>query len=134
MEAKEKTKKYHVGTIITLLVFIASFVTGLVEAGLAGFLTIPLFIFALLGSMLGIIPFVGPVLYYFGLGWLFDIILKSTNVSMPVASGIIFYAYLLYAILYCLVSSLVLVVLLVYRRRIKLELKRNEQRENSKNP
>lgn len=133
-----KNEKTHsririkLGATISFILGILAFLIAIFEAGIWCLLVIPLYILAILGSVLGLIPFIGPVLYYFGIGWLFNVILNSVGVSMPISSGIIFYSNLIFSIIYCFLISSLLVLWLIFQKRLK-KLKIEEILNDKKN-
>lgn len=132
LKTNQKNKTIRVGTILSLVLGLIAFIIGIFEGGLGGLIIIPFFFIGLLGSALGVIPFIGPVLYYLGVGWLFDAILKAANLNMPISTGIIFYSNLVFSALYCFVTSSLLVVFLALRKKLTV-LKKIKIEEMLKN-
>lgn len=123
-EKNKRTINLKMSAKVFLLLGILSFSIGILEGGLGGFMIIPLFLLGLFGSLLGLIPLVGPYIYYLGFSWLFDTLLNATNVHMPISSGILLYGFLVVSIIYCFISTLSL-VLILFGKRISLK-KRGE--------
>jgi len=111
------TRKIHIGTYVTLVTSIAALMAGILEAGVGGLLTIPLVLIALFGSLLGLVPFIGPLLYYYAIGYLFGIIQEGAHVSMPIASLIIFYTHFVFSIVYFFITSTVTILYLLAKRK-----------------
>jgi len=119
LEINRKTKTVKVGSILSLILGIIAFFTALFEAGIGCLLIIPFFFIGLLGSTLGAIPFIGPVLYYLGVGWFFDIILRATGFTMPISTGIIFYSNLIFSIIYCFVTTSITIIWLALGKKMQ---------------
>lgn len=112
-------KKEKLGASLSLIIGIIAFILGLLQGGFWGFLTIPLFLIGLFGVTLGTVPFIGPVLYYLGIGWIFNSIRSLAGNPIPIASDLLFWSNFVFSCIYCFVSSLSLIILLLTRRQLK---------------
>lgn len=129
LEITRKPKKtIKVGGALSLILGLLAFIVAIFLSGWLCLLIIPLYFIGLLGSVLGAIPFVGPVFYYFGVGWLFNTITATTGLD-PISSGILFYSNLVFSIVYCFVTSSLLVIWLALRRKLKKLGKANKTLE-----
>jgi len=117
LQINRKSKTIRVGSTLSLVLGIIAFLVAIPLSGWLCLLIIPLYFLSLIGSILGIVPFVGPLLYYFGIGWIFNIITTSTGLD-PISSGILFYSNLAFSILYCFVTSSLLVLWIAFRRKL----------------
>ena len=118
---KPNTKKtLRVGSSISLLIGLVALIINLVQFGAAGLITIPVFFVGLLSTVLGVIPIAGPVVYYFGVRTLF--VALHSAVGMPaqtLGSDLIFWTSFLFTCLYCFIVTLILVVFLSKRSKLK---------------
>lgn len=111
----ERKAQIRVGSLVSLVIEVAAAIVAFFEAGVLGaVITIPLWLFAMLGSIVGVVPFAGPFIYYFAIGALFGAIIGAAGIAIPVAAGLLFWSSLIFSCIYCLMTTL---VLLVVRRR-----------------
>jgi len=130
LETYKKTKTIRIGSTLSLLLGIIAFLIAIFEVGWGCLLIIPLYILGLLGSVLGIVPFIGPVLYYFGVDWLFNSITGSLGLEMPISTGIIFYSNLVFSIIYCFVTTSLLIIALALGRKFKVAWRKDLGKKN----
>jgi len=117
---KRENKTIRIGSTLALILGFIAFIIAIFEGGIGCLLIIPFFFIGLFGSILGALPFVGPILYYLGIGWIFKAILGLTPFQMPISTGIIFYSNLVFSMVYCFVTSALTVIFLILRRKIKV--------------
>lgn len=130
LKIKRENKTIRIGSGIALILGFIAFIIAIFEAGIGCFLTIPLFFIGLLGSILGIVPFIGPVLYYFGVNWLFSIILNVTGFAgkMNISRDIIFYSNLVFSLIYCSITTALLILFFALGRKFKVTIGRKEKK------
>jgi 4-amino-4-deoxy-L-arabinose transferase-like glycosyltransferase len=113
-----KRDKMKVSGFLMLLIGFIALVAGLVQGRVWGLLVIPLFLIGLFGTALGSVPYVGPILYFLGIGWIINIIRGLTGDPVPIASDILFYSFLVMSSIYCVIASIQLTDLLFLKRKL----------------
>jgi len=73
-------------------------------------MAVPLYFFGFVASFLGIIPIAGPLIYFFGMRALFNALLSTFNLSMPVTSAIIFWYFFGFTVFYNFIILLILIL------------------------
>jgi hypothetical protein len=73
-------------------------------------MAVPLYFFGFIASFLGVIPIAGPLIYFFGIGTLFNALLSTFHISMPVTSAVIFWYFFGLTVLYNVIILLILVL------------------------
>ena len=106
----EDKKTSHM-SILSLLLFIISLIAGYLEAGGWGIVGGLLFwFFSSLAVLLGLIPFLGPVIYYFAASWLSGAISGLLGISIPITVTVILWCNMILAVLFCIIMTLALIV------------------------
>ena len=109
MENKSK-KTSHISLFSALLFFIA-LIAGYLEAGGWGIVGGLLFwALSSLVTLFGLIPFLGPIIYYFVANWLAGAISGLLGVSIPITIGIVLWCNMILAVIMCLIITLALII------------------------
>jgi len=114
----KKNKKTRIFDYLTPLMLLIGMILGFIEGGIFGCLiAIPLWLIALFGSLLGLVPVAGPFLYYFLIGPVLGYIATPFNLNVTVL--VLFLYFLFFAILYTMISTLALIIVLWVKRAVK---------------
>lgn len=105
--------------LLSLFIGVIAFIISIFEAGWVCELTISMYLIASLGSLLGFVPFIGPILYYFGVGRVFNLALENLELHMPISTTIIFYGLLEFSIIFCFLTTSILVLSLFSRKELE---------------
>lgn len=115
---KKKKKRVKLLDYLSLAILLVGLILGFMEGGVLGSLMIiPLWFIGIFGSLLGLIPVVGPFIYYELIGLIFGYL--SVSVNLDLATLVIFLYFLGISLLYTTISTLALILLIYLKRKIK---------------
>ena len=117
-KTRTQKKKMKVLDYLSLAILIAALIVGFIEGGILGSLmTIPLWFIGIFGSLLGLIPVVGPIIYYEVIGLVFGYL--SAPFGLNVATLVIFLYFLGVSLIYTAISTLALIIVIYLKRKMK---------------
>jgi len=111
---KTKDKKFKLTSLSSSILFLVAIIGGIIETGsfwggLAGLL---FWFVSSITILLGFIPFIGPILYYYAASFEGSLILTLFGLSMPLTLSIILWVNTILAIFLCILSSLIVIIAL----------------------
>jgi len=115
---KTKDKGLKLTSLSSSILFLVAIIGGVLEAGsfwggLAGLL---FWFISSITVLLGFIPFIGPILYYYAASFEGSLITGLFGLNMPLTIGIILWVNTILAMLLCFLSSLLVIIALKGRK------------------
>lgn len=117
-KTKTQKKKMNALNYLSLVILLIGLILGFIEGGIFGSLmTILLWLIGVFGALLGLIPVVGPFIYYEVIGLIFGYLSAPFNLNL--AALVVFLFFLGISLIYTMISTLALILLVYLKRKIK---------------
>ncbi len=111
---KKKDKKLKITSLSSSILLLVAVIAGCIETGsfwggLAGLL---FWFVSSITVLLGLIPFIGPILFYFAAGFEGNLIAGLFGLSMSLTLSIVLWVNMILAIFLCILSTLLVIIAL----------------------